>query len=77
MVTTSPRTRHPRAYTILESFIVLAILAILSWVAIALYKHGGKPTGAESPDPSAAEVAPAIGAPAVLTPPAGVDVPKE
>ncbi len=76
MVTTSPRPRHPRAYTILESLIVLAILAILSWVVFALFMHDKKPEASAdgSPPPRSADTS---ADPADAPPPAGGDTPKE
>jgi|GEM_PF-5011555 len=74
MVTTSPRPRHPKAYTILESLTVLAILAIFFWVAFALYKNGGKPAKSTGQSPPASSAATA-GKPGDVAPPAGDAVP--
>jgi len=77
MVTTSPRPRCPKAYTILESLIVLAILAVFTWVALALFKHEKKPAKSAEQHPPAAEAPAAPGAPADAAPPAANDAPKE
>jgi hypothetical protein len=74
MVTTSPRPRHPKAYTILESFVVIAILAIFSWVAFALLKHDDKAGDSTAADPPASS---ADNGAEPAKPPAGSDAPEE
>jgi hypothetical protein len=74
MVTTSPRPRHPKAYTILESFVVIAILAIFSWVVLALLKHDDKAGDSTTPEPPANS---ADNGAEPEKPSAGSDAPKE
>ncbi len=76
MVTTSPRPRHPGAYTILESFVVLGILAILCWLGLALYKYHNKAAGSEKPNPPAHSADAGV-APQSPPPPADSDAQKE
>ncbi|QTN31990.1 type II secretion system protein [Akkermansiaceae bacterium] len=56
MVTTTRHPRHPRAYTIIESLVVLTVLAVITMVVIALLNHrqeaaqtSGAPTSGLSP----------------------------
>jgi hypothetical protein len=76
MLTTSQIPSHPKAYTILESLVLLGILTILSWVGMALYKHHEKTVESKSLNPPApaAEVG---AAPLDPLPTTGSGSPKE
>ena len=58
MVTTTRRQSHLKAYTIIESLVVLAILAILTVVVVALYMHEMKPADPAEALPASANSAP-------------------
>ena len=48
----SQRDRPPSGFTIIESIVVLVIIAVLTWVVIALVKHRTDPQFPDAPPSS-------------------------